>query len=40
MGIMRVLIPVTLEIVWSGEADVYDIPRPDTSALAEFEILE
>jgi len=30
---------VTLEIVWSGEADVYDIPRPDTSALAEFEIL-
>jgi hypothetical protein len=31
---------VTLELVWSGEADVYDIPRPDLSALPDFEVAE
>jgi hypothetical protein len=31
---------MTLELVWSGEADVYDIPQPDLSPLKEFEIVE
>jgi hypothetical protein len=31
---------VTLELAWTGEADVYDIPQPDTSALSEFQIVE
>jgi len=34
------LLRVTLEIVWAGEADVYDIPQPDLSGLPEFAILE
>jgi hypothetical protein len=33
-------INVTLELTWAGEADVYDIPQPDVSALKEFQILE
>jgi hypothetical protein len=33
-------IHVTLELAWTGEADVYDIPQPDTSALSEFQIVE
>ena len=31
---------VTLELVWAGEVDVYDIPQPDLSGLASFEIVE
>ncbi len=31
---------ITLDLVWSGEADVYDVPLPDLSGLEEFEILE
>ena len=31
---------VTLELSWTGEADVYDIPQPDVSALEEFQVLE
>jgi len=34
------LLRVTLEIVWAGEADVYDVPQPDLSGLPEFAILE
>ena len=34
------LLQVTLELVWSGEVDVYDIPGPDFSALPEFELQE
>ncbi len=34
------LLRVTLEIVWAGEADVYDIPQPNLSGLPEFAILE
>ncbi len=33
-------IHVTLELSWTGEADVYDIPQPDVSALEEFQIVE
>jgi hypothetical protein len=31
---------VTLELLWTGEADLYDIPGPDLSALADFEVTE
>ena len=27
-----------MELVWAGEADVYDIPQPDTSVLPEFQV--
>lgn len=30
---------VTLELAWAGEADVYDIPQPDTSVLPEFRVI-
>ncbi len=33
------LLHVTLETLWSGEADVYDIPRPDLASLPDFEIV-
>jgi hypothetical protein len=29
-----------LELAWAGEADVYDIPPPDFSAMTEFETVE
>lgn len=31
---------VTLELTWTGDADAYDVPQSDVSALAEFEIAE
>ena len=31
---------VTLELTWTGDADAYDVPQPDVSALAGFEIAE
>lgn len=31
---------VTLELVWAGEADVYDVPQPDLSGLPEFEAVD
>ncbi len=31
---------VTLELVWAGEADVYDVPQPDLSGLPEFETVD
>jgi len=34
------LLNITLEVVWAGEADVYDIPQPDLSRLTEFEIID
>ena len=30
---------VTLELTWTGDADAYDVPQPDASALAEFDIV-
>ncbi len=30
---------LTLEITWTGEADAYDVPPPDLSALTEFEVV-
>ena len=30
---------VELTLMWAGEADVYDIPRPDLSGLPEFELV-
>jgi hypothetical protein len=34
------LLQVTLELVWSGEVDMYDIPGPDLSGLPEFKLQE
>jgi len=34
------LLHVTLELAWAGEADLYDIPRPDLSAITAFELVE
>ena len=34
------LLKITLEVVWAGEADVYDIPQPDLSALTDFEVID
>lgn len=31
---------LTLELVWAGEADVYDVPQPDLSGLPEFETVD
>jgi len=31
---------VALELVWTGEADLYDIPRPDLSGIPDFDVLE
>jgi hypothetical protein len=31
---------LTLELTWTGEADAYDVPPPDLSALTEFEVVE
>ena len=31
---------VALELVWAGEADLYDIPRPDLSGIPDFDVLE
>ncbi|RJP67558.1 MAG: hypothetical protein C4532_14345 [Candidatus Abyssobacteria bacterium SURF_17] len=31
---------VTLEVVWTGEADAFDIPHPDVSGLPEFEMVQ
>ncbi len=31
---------VALELVWAGEADLYDIPRPDLSDIPDFDVLE
>lgn len=31
---------VTLEVVWAGAADLYDVPQPDLSGLAQFEVTE
>jgi hypothetical protein len=30
---------VALELVWAGEADLYDIPRPDLSGIPDFDVL-
>jgi hypothetical protein len=30
---------ITLELVWTGEVDAYDIPQPDASMLAEFRVV-
>ncbi|GAB4346260.1 MAG: hypothetical protein Kow0099_27320 [Candidatus Abyssubacteria bacterium] len=30
---------LTLELVWKGDADLYDIPQPDLSGLDNFEVL-
>jgi hypothetical protein len=34
------LMNITLELTWSGEADLYDIPQPDFSELMEFDVVE
>lgn len=34
------IMEVTLELMWTGEADIYDIPQPNLSGLAGFEIVE
>lgn len=33
------LLHLNLELAWEGEADVYDIPRPDLSAIPDFKIV-
>ncbi|UCD56609.1 MAG: hypothetical protein JSV16_12360 [Candidatus Hydrogenedentota bacterium] len=31
---------LVLELVWAGEADLYDIPQPDLSVLSQFQVVE